>query len=255
MASYTSTGGVGGWRARLGLLTPDDAINDDEYWQYLPDGVSLIFTRYRTNTRFEPLSPSMVDSYAELGPILDAAETLRITRPKALVFLCNSCSFVRGVGGDLEIAAAIQRTVNIPATTISTAQVQALRALGSRRVAVVAPYPASVTALLEKFLVGNRFTVIGSRSAGLETEWQIGNTPPSVWYDLARSVDTPEADCVLLACSGIRTAAVIESLEQDLGKPVVSAPAVSIWAALRLAGIKTPVPGRGTLLANYLSTP
>lgn len=34
--------GVGGWRARLGLLTPDDAVNDDEYWQYLPAGVSLI---------------------------------------------------------------------------------------------------------------------------------------------------------------------------------------------------------------------
>ncbi len=91
----------------------------------------------------------------------------------------------------------------------------------------------------------------GSQSAGLETEWQIGNSPPSVWYNLACEVDSPEAECVLLACSGIRTAAIMEPLESDLGKPVVSAPAVSIWAGLRLAGVKVPVSGRGVLLADY----
>jgi hypothetical protein len=78
---------VGGWRARIGLVTPDDAVNDDEYWEYLPEGVTLFFTRYRTATRFDPISPEMVDQYAELAPILDAAETLRITRPNYVVFV------------------------------------------------------------------------------------------------------------------------------------------------------------------------
>lgn len=245
------SGGVPGWRTRLGLLSPDDGINDDEFWNYLPDGVSLIFTRYRTATRFDPISPDMVDRYADLEPILDAAETLRITRPGAIVFLCNSCSFVRGVGGDVKISAAIEQAVDIPATTISTAQVQALRTLGVQRVAVAGPYPPEVTQLLVDFLEGHGFEVTGSQSAGMETEWEIGNSMPSVWYNLARAVNSPRAECVLLACSGIRTAAIIEPLETDLGKPVVSAPAVSIWAALRLAGVKAPVFGRGVLLAEY----
>jgi maleate isomerase len=245
------SGGVGGWRTRIGLITPDDGINDDEYWQYLPPGVALIFTRYRTKKRFEPISPSMVDSYADLEPILDAAETLRITRPKAIVFLCNSCSFVRGVGSDLKIAEAIHQAVGIPAITISTAQIQALRALGVKRVAVGAPYPPPVTELLVKFLEGNGFSVTGTKSLGLKTEWQIGNSPPSVWYDVALEVNSPEAECVLLACSGIRTAAIMTCLESDLGKPVVSAPAVSIWAALRLAGVKSPLSGRGALFERY----
>ncbi len=244
-------GGVGGWRARIGLVTPDDAVNDDEYWEYLPEGVSLIFTRYRTATRFDPISPQMVDQYAELAPILDAAETLRITRPKAVVFLCNSCSFVRGPSGSQAIAEGIQRVVQAPATTISAAQVHALKTLGVKRVAVAAPYPPEVTQLLVKYLNEEGFEVTGSRSAGLETEWQIGNSSPSVWYNLACEADSPTAECILLACSGIRTAAIMEPLESDLGKPVVSAPAVSIWAALRMAGVQATLPGRGILFSQY----
>ncbi len=247
----TFGGGVGGWRARIGLVTPDDAVNDDEYWKYLPEGVSLLFTRYRTATRFDPISPQMVDQYAELAPILDAAETLRITRPKAVVFLCNSCSFVRGPSGSQAIAEGIQQAAQAPATTISAAQVHALKTLGVKRVAVAAPYPPEVTQLLIKFLNEHGFEVTGSRSAGSETEWQIGNSSPSVWYDLAREVDSPEAECVLIACSGIRTAAIMDPLENDLGKPVVSAPAVSIWAALRMAGVQEKLAGRGILFSQY----
>ena len=242
---------VGGWRARIGLVTPDDAVNDDEYWEYLPEGVTLFFTRYRTATRFDPISPEMVDQYAELAPILDAAETLRITRPNAVVFLCNSCSFVRGPKGSQAIAEGIERVAQAPATTISTAQVHALKTLGVKRVAVAAPYPPEVTQLLVKYLTEHGFEVTGSRSAGLETEWQIGNSSPAVWYNLAREVDSPQAECVLLACSGIRTAAIMEPLETDLGKPVVSAPAVSIWAALRMAGVQAKPSGRGILFSEY----
>ncbi|MCY4079306.1 MAG: hypothetical protein OXF54_03625 [Caldilineaceae bacterium] len=35
------SGRVGDRRARLGLVTPDNAVNNDECWQYLPTGVSL----------------------------------------------------------------------------------------------------------------------------------------------------------------------------------------------------------------------
>lgn len=34
-------GRVGDRRARLSLVTHDDAVNNDECWQYLPAGVSL----------------------------------------------------------------------------------------------------------------------------------------------------------------------------------------------------------------------
>jgi maleate cis-trans isomerase len=36
-----------GWRARIGVLFPGNAIVDDELWQLVPDGVSVHVNRLR----------------------------------------------------------------------------------------------------------------------------------------------------------------------------------------------------------------
>lgn len=238
-------------RARIGVISPDDSINDDEFWQYLPARVNLLFTRYRTPTRFEPISSAMVDAYAEGDLLRDCAETLRITRPHVVFFCCNSCSFVRGPGYDRKLIEQMQLGVDAPATTITTAQVEALRTLGAQTVAIGGPYAQELTDRLGIFLEGSGFRVTRTVGLDLKSEWEIGNEPPETWANLARRVNTPDAQAVVLACSGIRTSPIMDSLEAELGKPVVSAPATVIWHALRLARIQDRVQGRGTLLANY----
>jgi len=42
--------------------------------------------------------------------------------------------------------------------------------------------------------------------------------------------------------------AILDALEQDLGRPVISANQASLWHCLRLSGVKGPVPGYGNLL-------
>jgi maleate isomerase len=237
--------------ARLGVISPDDGINDDDFWAYLPAKVNLLFTRYRTPMRFDPISIPMVTTYGDIDTLHDEAVNLRITRPSAVFLACNSASFVRGVGNDLKIIEAIERGANAPATTISTAQVAALRLMGVKRVAIAGPYPQEVTLRLGDFLTGSGFEVTTVQSAGMDTEWKIGNAKPQVWADLARQVDSPEAECIIIAGSGTRTAPILDALERELDKPILSGPGVAIWHALRLAGVPSRVLGRGRLLANY----
>jgi maleate cis-trans isomerase len=239
-------------RTRIGIITPDDAVNDDEYWEYVNTDVTLMVDRFRTPARFDSISPDMVATYGDLSLLADSAETLRITRPHAIAFFCNSCSFVKGPGADLEICRRISESGGAPATTTSTAQVAALRQLGVRRVAIGAPYGGDVTSRLGLFLEGHGFEVVSQHSLGLLAEWDIGNAAPAVWYDLTKQIDRPEAECLLLACTGIRTAPILSRLEQECGKPVISAPAVTIWHSLRLAGYSRPVENRGMLLECHL---
>jgi maleate cis-trans isomerase len=66
--------------------------------------------------------------------------------------------------------------------------------------------------------------------------------------ELARRADTPEAQAVLISGTGLPTVGVLERLERELGKPVVSSNQACLWRALRLAGVGEPVTGFGRLL-------
>ena len=239
------------WRGRIGLVSPDDAVNDDEYWLYPPDGVNLFMTRFTTPKAVDDIAPDMVDSYGAPEVLARAAETLKITRPSAAVFACTSCSFIRGRGHDLKQAQTIARVLGCPATTVSTAMVAAVRSFGATRVAMGAPYPDSVTAQFASFLEQHGIAVTRRKALGMTTEWQIGNSPPWVWAELARAVDTPDAELVVISCTGIRMAEVLNDIEADLGKPVIAAPQAMLWHPMQLAGIDCTRPDRGRLFAQH----
>ena len=67
-------------------------------------------------------------------------------------------------------------------------------------------------------------------------------------YRLARSIDREEAQAIFLTGTGMPTLPVLEMLEQDLGKPVISSASAMMWHALRCAGVRQPLPGYGRLL-------
>jgi maleate isomerase len=57
-----------------------------------------------------------------------------------------------------------------------------------------------------------------------------------------------DADGVLIAGTGFRCVAILDALEQDLGRPVVSANQASLWHCLRTVGVRSAVEGYGSLL-------
>ena len=55
------------------------------------------------------------------------------------------------------------------------------------------------------------------------------------------------ADAVFLSCTNLRTLDIIEDLETDLGKPVLSSNQVLAWHMAKLAGISDGCSGPGRL--------
>jgi maleate isomerase len=53
---------------------------------------------------------------------------------------------------------------------------------------------------------------------------------------------------LLLSGIGLPTVEVLEQLEHDLRKPVISSVQASLWQALRLAGVRQPIRGFGRVL-------
>ena len=58
----------------------------------------------------------------------------------------------------------------------------------------------------------------------------------------------PEGVELGLSCMNFDAMPVVQALEDRIGKPVVTSHAATLWRALALAGIDTPLPGYGRLL-------
>ena len=70
---------------------------------------------------------------------------------------------------------------------------------------------------------------------------------------LARAVDCPEAECVLIYCTGVAGAQLAAELEAELGKPVCDSVAVTLWKGLEMVGIEPRLHGWGSMLAGELT--
>ena len=123
----------------------------------------------------------------------------------------------------------------------------ALAALGSTRIAYGTPYSEATTLQGKQHLEAHGITVVSHGT--LPNVRNIYEESEARAYALARSVNHPDAQAVFLSGTGMPTIGVLQTLEDDLGKPVISAASVMMWHALQVAGIRHSQPGYGRLFA------
>ena len=110
------------------------------------------------------------------------------------------------------------------------------------------PYSADLTERGRAHLALHGFDVVGV--ARLEGVRNIYEETAERAYAVGRQADRPDAEAVFLSGTGMPTLAMLQVLEDDLGKPVVSASSAIMWNALRIAGVRNSRPGYGRLLAG-----
>jgi len=234
-----------GWKGRIGVIYPADGLIDDEFYKFVPDGVAIHLTRISVPD--EKLSIKVVAAVAETAEIEHAARILKITRPNVIAYACTSGSFLKS-GYEKEISRRMQNAAGVLSFTTTEAVVEALNFFGVRRLSVVAPYPDEINFYLKRYLEQSGFIVSRLQGLNLATEWDIGNFQPTELYRYAVDAARKDSDALYIPCTGFRTAEIIEPLEEDLGKPVITANQATMWKALKLAEIREPVNGVGELL-------
>jgi len=229
--------------SRIGLFVPSSNTTiEPEFYRALPAHVTLHAARlYLTQIATDSIENVVGDIEAQ-------ARNLASADVDVLVLGATAPSFLKGLGYDKEVTRRIEQASGKPATTTSTALVNALQALGIARVALGAAYDDQVNSIAKGFLEANGFEVVRAKGLGLVDNLVVGRLDGSSARELAREIDSPQAQAIVLACTNWRTMDVLEQLEQELGKPVLSTTQVSIWAALRMIGETGPIEGYGQLL-------
>jgi len=141
------------------------------------------------------------------------------------------------------------------AESFSTAQaiVEALRALGLRRVVLFSPYPQATNDHEKEFLAEHGIEVVHDVALDVGHSDKYIAVPVAKWIELARENARVPADGFFLSCTNTTQIEAIEAIERETGKPAVNSNQAALWAALkRLAPAIGPVPrlpGLGRLFA------
>jgi maleate isomerase len=230
----------------LGFLYPGHAAEDDypTIQTMLGGGLTLRVE----HTYGEDLHA--VEELLDLGNperLAAGAAQLDAYSPAAVIWACTSGSFVYGWEGATEQAAKLAQAAGVPASSTSFAFVRAAQAIGARKVAVAASYPAEVADRFVDFLGSAGIDVVSMSSHGIRTAAEVGELPADGVLELAAGNDHPDADAVLVPDTAMRTVALVETMEERIGKPVLTANQVTVWEALRLAGEPLVHSGLGAL--------
>jgi maleate isomerase len=159
--------------------------------------------------------------------------------------ICYSCTSASVVIGDDAIATAIREgKPGAPVVTPTRAAVEALRAHGARRIAILTPYTVETSAGVGPYFEAHGFTVAGVACLGLEDDRQMARLDAPTLLAAARAALAPGADALFVSCTALRSAALAGEMEAALGLPVVTSNLATAWACARLVGAAPRVEAR-----------
>jgi maleate isomerase len=226
----------------IGVVAPFDFALDRELWRWIPDDVSLYLTRLPFFTT--PVTVEMAVACGDRRAVRRATRDVLTPEPGVVAYACTSGSFVEGAAGEEVLRRTMEDAGAPAACTTSGALIAALRMLGVTQLAIATPYVQPVTQRLVAYLAEHGVRTVSSEGLGL-----LGN----IWrvtysevVEIVRAADNPVAGALFISCTNLPTYDLIEPLEQALGKPVLTANQVTMWAALRAMGREAL--GGGTLL-------
>ncbi len=160
-----------------------------------------------------------------------------------LGYHCQSQSRLQGVTVDNGNPA--------PVVTSAGALVEGLKAIGARRVALVAPYMKPLTELVVAYIRNEGIEVSDWRALEIPDNLAVAAHDPMNLPEIVRSMKTDDVDAVVLsACVQMPSLPAVPMAEAITGKPVVTAAIATTWQMLKALKLDTRVPGGGTLLSG-----
>lgn len=238
-----------GWRAKLGLIVPPtNTVNEAEWARMAPEGVTVHSARM----------PLHAGAHGEEGrraleaDIARAVGDLRQARCDVVAYGCTAGSMTsppdalpRMIGG----------MAGVPGVTTAASIVDGLRALGAVRLSIATPYHRALNEHETAFLEENGFRVLSIRGLGIgeggpHEYVRIAETPLEAVAAHVRASFVAGSDAMLVTCTDFPALPLIETLEAELGVPVVTSNQATFRAALRAAGVADRFPSFGRLLRD-----
>ncbi len=243
-SSAHTRGGGYGWRMRLGMLLPSsNPVGEPEVAAMLPPGISL------HTTRLKLAGSTAEELLAMTAKVEEGAALLADAGVDLIGFNCTAVStFDEAMAENIRVR--ISAASAVPAISTADGILAGFQAFGARRVVLLTPYIDAVNEREIAFLARHDIEVLSHSGLGLSEGQGMASIEPGEWYRRALALRDSRADAYFISCTAIRVLPIIELLERDLGKPVLTSNQALVWHALRTSGFRDSPPGLGTLFQH-----
>ncbi len=226
-----------GWRARIGVLLPPDNVVLEHEVHHLPlPGVSFHIAR------MFPVELADLPRDA-----IRHIPSLKECKVNFILYACAASSFMFGPEANDRLERELKELASLETLTATSSLFFSLKALNLRRVALATPYWRELDEKLLAYFSAGEVKVVHIESLQLDNWEAMNNQTTDAVYRLVSRADHADAEGILVLSTNLPTLEVLQILEDDLKKPVVSTNQGMIWAACRKLGIRDAIQGYGRL--------
>ena len=249
-----------GWDARwrIGLLVPHaDVGPESEFRAMAPPELSIHaarvpFAAMGAGGAMDPtIALAPVRAFAEPPHVDEATATLAAAPVQAIAFGFTSSAYVLGTSAEAAMIARLSsRAHGLPVVAPGRAALDAFSALGVQRIALFDPpwFDAELNQLGRAYYQSAGLDVVFSSPCQLPSDQS--SIEPQALFDWIRERLPDSAEAVVVGGNGFRAVGVIDALEAETGRVILTANQVLLWAAIRAAGATTEVTGYGRIFSE-----
>jgi maleate isomerase len=138
-----------------------------------------------------------------------------------------------------------------PVVTSAGALIEALHAMGMKRISVLCPYMKPLTQLVVDYIESEGVEVKDYLALEIPDNLKVAAQDPAELLTLYKRLDRAGIDGIVLsACVQMQSLPSIDVVERETGIPTLSAAVATTWSMLRALRLQTCIPGCGALLSG-----
>ena len=235
-------------RARIGVIVPSvNTVVEPWFSRVCPPGVTVHAARMFLDNNLTADALMRMDRDEGLRGV----KQIMSCKPASVAYCCTASSIVQGLEYDGRLNHELNHAAGVPAFTATSGIIEALHAVGAKCIAVCSPYTKAIDDAEHVFFSAAGFEILGSAHLGIADAFALADPTPDDIYALWQKSWHAGADASLITCLNMNSQDVIERIEAESGKPVITSTQATLWKLLRAAGVKDQIKGYGRLLVAH----
>jgi maleate cis-trans isomerase len=233
------------WRGDIATIKPTVRPDSGEFMRLLPRGVGVMELGLGISRGTEDEFKNQLDAYeaciAELAP-----------RGPAAIFPGGAPPFmVHGFKGEAKIVRAWEKRYKIPIITSGQLQVRAFKAVGAKSIMGATYFPPHLNDIFARYYTDAGFEVRAMEGIDVPFDKVQTLSGESVYAHIKKTfLKSKGADIISMLGSGWSVIDIIQTIEQDLGVPVIHPVCAKVWEVQHRLHIREKITGHGVLLAE-----